>query len=70
MIELKGNKNMDIKIEEEIKTSQKKIIGTQVSLDIYEQLLKEAEENFMSISDILRKIIYTHCRQTTKEKQE
>lgn len=38
----------------------KKVIGTQVSQDLYNQLKAEADDSFMSISDLLRKIIFNY----------
>ena len=61
---------MDIIIKEEIKQSPKKVVGTQVNGEIYSKLAKDAEEDFISISDILRKIIYTYYRNKEKEIKE
>lgn len=38
----------------------KKVIGTQISQDLYNQLKAEADNSFMSISDLLRKIIFNY----------
>jgi len=53
---------MEIKIEEKEKTTAKKVVGTQVSQKLYEQLKSEADSAFMSISDLLRKIIFLYYR--------
>lgn len=54
---------MKIKIDENSKTTiDKKVVGTQITLTMYEQLKKDAENDFMSISDLLRKIIYLYYR--------
>lgn len=54
---------MGIEIKENITTTvTKKVVGTQISQQLYEQLKNEAESQFMSISDLLRKIIYLYYR--------
>lgn len=40
----------------------KKVIGTQVSLSIYQKVKEDADSNFMSVSDLLRKIIYLYYK--------
>ena len=51
---------MSIEIKETEKETIKKVVGTQISQDLFLQLKDEAEENFMSISDLLRKIIFIY----------
>ena len=54
---------MGIEIKENITTTvMKKVVGTHISQQLYEQLKNEAESQFMSISDLLRKIIYLYYR--------
>lgn len=52
----------DIEIKEESTISEKKVVGTQIPVEVYEQLKKIAKEDFMSISDLLRKIIILYLR--------
>lgn len=52
----------DIEIKELSSITDKKVIGTQVPAEIYEQLKAIAKEDFMSISDLLRKIIVLYLR--------
>lgn len=56
---------MDIKITETTSSNlndstSKKIVGTQISQDLYMKLKLDAERDFMSISDLLRKIIFKY----------
>lgn len=53
---------MDIKIKEVNKESIKKVIGTQISQELYDKLKEEADDNFMSVSDLLRKIIFMYYK--------
>ena len=53
---------MSIEIKETEKETIKKVVGTQISQDLFLQLEDEAEENFMSISDLLRKIIFIYYK--------
>ena len=53
---------MSIEIKETEKETIKKVVGTQISQDLFLQLKNEAEENFMSISDLLRKIIFIYYK--------
>lgn len=53
---------MDIEIKETAIISQKKVVGTQITADLYDKLKAEADEAFMSISDLLRKIIYMYYK--------
>ena len=60
---------MDIKIKElNNKTTEKKVVGTQITQVIYDKLKKEADNSFMSISDLLRKIIFLYYK--NKEEKE
>lgn len=61
---------MQIEIKEEIKQEEKKIVGTQIKQSIYEKLKTEADKDFMSISDLLRKIIYLYYRNKEESKGE
>lgn len=53
---------MQIQIQESDANTNvtKKVIGTQISQDLYNQLKAEADDSFMSISDLLRKIIFNY----------
>jgi len=53
---------MEIKIKESEKVSDKKVVGTQISQKMYDQLKTESESAFMSISDLLRKIIFLYYK--------
>ena len=61
---------MDIKILEEscTSTNSKKVVGTQIPQDLYLKLKSEADDEFMSISDLLRKIIFTYYRDRKETK--
>lgn len=49
---------MDIEINEVIKKSPKKMISLQVPETMYESLKKEAEARMMSVSDVVRLVVY------------
>lgn len=53
---------MEIKIKEKEATTAKKVVGTQVSQKLYDQLKTEADNAFMSVSDLLRKIIFLYYK--------
>ena len=53
---------MKINIEENDSKKDMKVIGTYVNLDIYQQLKDEADTNFMSISSLIKKIIYNYLK--------
>lgn len=53
---------MDIEIKEGSATVEKKVIGTQINMSTYNELKEMAEKDFMSISDLLRKIIVLYLR--------
>lgn len=59
---------MEIKITEKEVAASKKVVGTQVSQKLYNQLKAEADDAFMSISDLLRKIIFLYYKRE-KEKE-
>ena len=59
---------MAIEIKEIEKETTKKVVGTQVNQELFLKLKEEADENFMSISDLLRKIIFIYYRD--KERKE
>ena len=56
---------MKVKIKES--DSDMKVIGTYINKETYEELKLEAEENFLTISSLLKKIIYTYIRNKEKE---
>lgn len=60
---------MEIKIQEAEKISAKKVVGTQISQKMYDQLKAESEDAFMSISDLLRKIIFLYYKDIEKGKE-
>ena len=49
---------MDIKIEEVSNNTNMKVIGTYINLETYNKLKAEADEDFLSVSSLLKKIIY------------
>ena len=54
---------MEIQIKEtENTTTIKKVVGTQITGDLYDKLKEDSEKDFMSISDLLRKIIYLYYK--------
>lgn len=55
----------NIKIEEASVKTEKKIVAVQLPYEIYEFLRKEAEEDFISISDVTRRILVRHYRENT-----
>lgn len=60
---------MEIKIKETEKTVVKKVVGTQISQKMYDRLKDDAEEAFMSISDLLRKIIFLYYKDLEARKE-
>jgi len=51
---------MKINVEEnEVKM---KVLGTYVNVETYDKLKTEAENNFMSLSSLIKKIIYTYLK--------
>lgn len=56
---------MNIEIEEVTKISDKKVVAVQVPYEVYQQLKNEAEEDFISVSDVIRRIIIRHYRDNT-----
>lgn len=61
---------MGLEIKETSNITVKKVVGTQITSSLYEQLKVEAESEFMSISDLLRKIIYLYYRDKNKDINE
>ena len=60
---------MEIKIKETEKTVVKKVVGTQISQKMYDRLKDDADEAFMSISDLLRKIIFLYYKDLEARKE-
>lgn len=60
---------MDIRIIEESasQTSAKKVVGTQVPHELYMRLKQQADSDFMSVSDLLRKIIFNYFKEDGKD---
>jgi len=56
---------MNIEIEEVTKISDKKVVAVQVPYEVYQQLKNEADEDFISVSDVIRRIIIRHYRDNT-----
>ena len=54
---------MDVEIKEGIGQLEKKVVGTQISINTYNELKEIAKNDFMSISDLLRKIIVLYLRE-------
>ena len=54
-----------IKIEETSVKTDKKIVAVQLPYEIYEFLKQEAEEDFISVSDVTRRILVRHYRDNT-----
>ena len=55
-----------IEIEEKnVKTSEKKIVAVQIPYEVYEMLKREADEDFISVSDVTRRILIRHYRENT-----
>lgn len=60
---------MKFKIKEETTKDEMKVIGTYVTSEVYFQLKTEAEENFMSLSSLIKKIIFRYLKENnTKNK--
>jgi hypothetical protein len=53
---------MGIEIKETSNNTIKKVVGTQIPLHLYDRLRNDAEAEFMSVSDLLRKIIYLYYK--------
>lgn len=60
---------MEIKITEKEVVASKKVVGTQVSQKLYDQLKAEADNAFMSISDLLRKMIFLYYKNEHSNKE-
>ena len=59
---------MDVNIlEKESDKKSMKVIGTYINQDIYQFLQKESQENFITISSLLKKIIYQYVDQHSKK---
>ena len=62
---------MQIEIQEMVNSPKpKKVIGTQISQDLYDKLKQESDDQFMSLSDLLRKIIYVYYRNLNETEKE
>jgi len=52
---------MDLEIQEkELSKKPMKVVGTYINQDIYQILQDESKENFITISSLLKKIIYQY----------
>ena len=54
-----------IEIEETSVKSEKKIVAVQIPYEVYEMLKREADEDFISVSDVTRRILIRHYRENT-----
>lgn len=61
---------MDIDIRETTQKSCKKVVAVQLPYEVYQSLLTEAENDFISVSDVMRRIIIRHYRDTKKQGSE
>jgi len=61
---------MEVEIREATVKSEKKIVAVQLPYDVYELLKEEAENDFVSISDVMRRIIIRHYRNAPTEGAE
>lgn len=57
---------MNLELKESSTTSKKRVVGTQISENLYDRLKCDAEADFMSISDLLRKIIHHYYKNNSK----
>lgn len=58
---------MKFKIKEESIKDEMKVIGTYVTSEVYFQLKTEAEENFMSLSSLIKKIIFRYLKENNSK---
>ena len=57
---------MDIEIKEvSVNKTDKKVVAVQIPYEVYEKLKQEAEEDFISVSDVMRRIIIRNYRNNT-----
>lgn len=59
---------MEISFKEKAIEQEKKIVGTQITAEQYNMLKELSEEEFMSISNLLRKIIILYLRDNENHK--
>lgn len=57
---------MELRISE-VESTKKKVVGTQISAELYDRLKAEAQAEFMSVSDLLRKLIIIYFREKEGE---
>lgn len=53
---------MEVKIEDKSSYKNMRVIGTYINLETYNLLKKEADEDFLSVSSLLKKIIYKYLK--------
>lgn len=58
---------MNLKITEIENKKEKKIIGVQIPLYLYEELKQRADERFISISDLVRSYIFKYIREDSEQ---
>ena len=58
---------VNLTIEEKSIDTSKKIVGVQIPITLYEELKDEANKRFISISDIIRTLIYKWLNSNQKE---
>ena len=61
---------MDIEIREDAPRAEKKVVAVQLPYEVYQSLLNEAENDFISVSDVMRRIIIRHYRKGQKQGSE
>lgn len=54
---------MNVDIKEKVSKTDKKVVAVQIPYEVYEKLKNEAEEDFISVSDVMRRIIIRYYRQ-------
>lgn len=56
---------MKVEIAEKSLKTDKKIVAVQIPFEVYEKLKEESDEDFISVSDVIRRIIIRHYRSNT-----
>lgn len=59
---------MDVEITETVKKQKKKIISLQIPESMYKVLKEEADNRFVSVSDVIRVIVYSSLIENKKER--
>lgn len=61
-------KGVNVTIKEIPIRTDKKVVAVQIPYEVYEQLKEEAENDFISVSDVMRRIIIRYYRQSNTTK--